>query len=398
MPVALVALAISAFGIGTTEFVIMGLLPEVADDLHISIPAAGTLVSGYALGVVAGAPVLALAATRINRRHALAGLMLLFVAGNLLSAVAPNYSLLLTGRIVAALCHGAFFGIGSVLAADLVVPQRRASAIALMFSGLTLANVLGVPFGTALGQQFGWRSTFWAVTALGLVSLAGLLAFVPDKAAATRETVRTQLAPLRRTEVWLALATTVLGFGGLFASFTYIAPMMTDVAGYQPSAVTWLLVLFGAGLCIGNAVGGRLADRAPASSLLALLGLLTAVLIAFRFTSAHQAGAAVTLFLLGIVGFATVPGLQMRVIEQAGGTTTFAAAVNIAAFNLGNAIGAYLGGLVIDAGFGYAAPNLTGAALAAGGLILAAVGSTRGARRPAHRTAAEPASAATADA
>jgi MFS transporter, DHA1 family, inner membrane transport protein len=380
MPPALLALAISAFGIGTTEFVIMGLLPEVSADLHISIPVAGTLVSGYALGVVAGAPALTLAATRMNRRTALTGLMLLFVLGNLLSAVAPTYPLLLTGRIVAALCHGAFFGIGSVLAADLVAVERRARAIALMFSGLTLANVLGVPFGTALGQHFGWRSTFWAVTALGLLSLAGLLAFVPADTVRSRQTVRAQLLPLRRLDVWLALATTVLGFGGLFASFTYVAPMMTGVAGYPPWAVTWLLVLFGAGLCAGNALGGRLADRSPAITLVVLLVLLTAVLIAFRFTASGAAGAAVTLFLLGVVGFATVPGLQMRVIEEAGGTTTLAAAVNIAAFNLGNAIGAYLGGLVIDAGLGYAAPNLAGAALAAGGLVLAVAGARRRAR------------------
>jgi MFS transporter, DHA1 family, inner membrane transport protein len=388
MPPALLALAISAFGIGTTEFVIMGLLPEVSADLDISIPVAGTLVSGYALGVVVGAPILALASTRVNRRNALVGLMLLFVAGNLLSAVAPTYAVLMSGRIVAALCHGAFFGIGSVLAADLVAVERRASAIALMFSGLTLANVLGVPFGTALGQHFGWRSTFWAVTALGLVSLAGLLAFVPADAVRARETVRSQLVPLRRLDVWLALATTVLGFGGLFASFTYVAPMMTDVAGFPAGAVTWLLVLFGAGLCAGNAIGGRFADRSPATTLVVLLVLLTAVLIVFRFTAAGPVGAAVTLFLLGVIGFATVPGLQMRVIEEAGGTTTLAAAVNIAAFNLGNAIGAYLGGLVIDAGFGYAAPNLAGAALAAGGLALAVVGAARRARSAQVRLAA----------
>ncbi|MEV6635130.1 MFS transporter [Actinoplanes sp. NPDC051470] len=388
MPPALLALAISAFGIGTTEFVIMGLLPEVSADLDISIPVAGTLVSGYALGVVVGAPILALAATRVNRRRALVGLMLLFVAGNLLSAVAPTYAVLMSGRIVAALCHGAFFGIGSVLAADLVAVERRASAIALMFSGLTLANVLGVPFGTALGQHFGWRSTFWAVTVLGLVSLAGLLAFVPAEAVRARETVRSQLVPLRRLDVWLALATTVLGFGGLFASFTYVAPMMTDVAGFSAGAVTWLLVLFGAGLCAGNAIGGRFADRSPATTLVVLLLLLTAVLTVFRFTAAGPAGAAITLFLLGVIGFATVPGLQMRVIEEAGGSTTLAAAVNIAAFNLGNAIGAYLGGLVIDAGFGYAAPNLAGAALAAGGLALASVGAARRARSSPIRLAA----------
>ncbi|MFC8845624.1 MULTISPECIES: MFS transporter [unclassified Micromonospora] len=373
MPPALLALAVSAFGIGTTEFVIMGLLPEVAGDFHVSIPTAGLLISGYALGVVVGAPVLTVGAARLRRKHALVGLMAIFVIGNALSALAPTYGLLMTGRIVASLCHGAFFGLGSVAAASLVPSALRARAIALMFGGLTLANVLGVPMGTALGQRFGWRATFWAVVLLGVVGLVALLLLVPDRQPEGDTGVRAQLAPFRRPQVWLALAMTALGFGGLFASFTYVAPMMTEVAGFAPSSVTWLLVLFGIGLCLGNYLGGRAADRALMPTLFVVLALLTAVLAVFTVTSHHRLPAAVTLFLLGTAGFATVPGLQMRAIQQAGRDSTLTSALNIAAFNLGNAIGAYLGGAAIDAGYGLTAPNLVGAGLTAASIAVAAV-------------------------
>lgn len=394
MPPALLALAISAFGIGTTEFVIMGLLPEVAADFRVSIPTAGLLISGYAMGVVVGAPVLTIGAARLRRKHALIGLMGLFILGNALSALAPTYGMMMTGRIVASLCHGAFFGLGSVAAADLVAPHRRAGAIALMFGGLTLANVLGVPMGTALGQQFGWRSTFWVVVLLGLISLVAILLLVPDQRSDADTRVRAQLAPFRRPQVWLALTMTTLGFGGLFASFTYVAPMMTDVAGFAPGSVTWLLVLFGVGLCLGNYLGGRAADRALMPTLFVVLALLTATLAVFTLTAHHRLPAAVTLFLLGTVGFATVPGLQMHAIEQAGGSNTLTSAVNIAAFNLGNAIGAYLGGLAIDAGYGLTAPNLVGAALTAGSIAVAMVAVLLARRAPALRVEAGPEMAA----
>jgi DHA1 family inner membrane transport protein len=351
----------------------MGLLPDVAGDFGVSIPTAGLLISGYALGVVVGAPILTIGATRLRRKHVLLGLMVIFVVGNVVSALAPTYGVLMTGRVVASLCHGAFFGVGSVVAADLVSPHRRASAIALMFTGLTAANVLGVPMGTALGQHFGWRSTFWVVAALGVVSLLGLVVLLPDQPVIAGLSVLDQLAPFRRVQVWLALAVTTLGFGGLFASFTYVAPMMTDVAGFAPSSVTWLLVLFGAGLCIGNVIGGRAADRALMPALFWFLAALAIVLGVFAVTAHDRLAAAVTLLLLGIVGFATVPGLQMRVIEQAGGNTTLASAANIAAFNFGNAIGAYLGGLAIAAGYGLTAANWVGSALTAGGLATAAL-------------------------
>lgn len=387
MTIALFALAIGAFGIGTTEFVIVGLLPDVATDLDVSIPTAGLLVSGYALSVVIGAPLTTAAGSRLPRKTMLLALMGLFVLGNALCAVAGNYGLLMFGRTVTALCHGAFFGIGSVVAADLVPPNRRASAIALMFSGLTLANVLGVPLGTALGQQLGWRSTFWAVTALGALGLIGIFALVPAQPA-PESTLRSELAVFRRPQVWLALTMTTLGFGGVFASFTYISPLLTDITHYSPGAVTWLLVLFGVGLCVGNVVGGRLADRDLMPNLYLILAVLIGVLIVFVFTAHSMVAAAITIAVFGAAGFATVPPLQARVMDKAAGAPTLASAANIAAFNLGNAIGAWLGGLAIDAGFGYTAPNVVGALLVAAGLLTALLSGLLD-RRSARRTRAK---------
>lgn len=371
MPPALIALALGAFGIGTTEFVIAGLLPEVAGDFGVSIPTAGLLISGYALGVAVGAPLLTAAATRVPRKAVLLGLMAIFVAGNLLSALAPSYGVLMAGRIVSSLSHGAFFGVGSVVAAGLVAPERRASAIALMFTGLTAANVLGVPLGTFLGQQLGWRSTFWVVTALGVIAFAGIVALVPHQPADPDADLRRELAVFRRRQVWLALATTALGFGGVFAAFTFIAPMMTELAGFSDGAVTWLLVLFGVGLVAGNLVGGRLADRALMKSLCGILLALTAVLVLFTVTAHSQIGSIVTIVLLGFAGFATVPALQTRMMQQAEGAPTLASAANIGAFNLGNAAGAWLAGLTLDAGWGYTSPSWVGAGLVAAGLAAA---------------------------
>lgn len=372
MPLALVALAIGAFGIGTTEFVIVGLLPQVAADLQVSVPVAGLLVSGYALSVVVGAPLITALGSRVPRKRLLIGLTVLFVLGNLLCAVADSYPLLMVGRVVAALCHGAFFGVGAVVAAGLVAPDRQARAIALMFTGLTVANVLGVPMGTALGQEFGWRSTFWAVTALGVVGLLGILVLVPPQPAS--DGLRGELEVFRRPGVWLALGTTALGFGAVFASFTYIAPMMTEVAGFSPGAVTWLLVLFGAGLCVGNVLGGRAADRSLMPSLYAILAVLAVVLAVFVFTARSQVLGAVTIGLLGVAGFATVAPLQSWVLQQAEGAPALASAANIAAFNLGNAAGAWLGGVAIDAGFGYTAPNWVAALMAVAALGVAVAG------------------------
>ncbi|MFD0316100.1 MFS transporter [Streptomyces flavalbus] len=371
MPLALLALAIGAFGIGTTEFVIMGLLPDVASDFGVSIPTAGFLVTGYALGVMFGAPLMTVLGTKVSRKRMLMLLMGLFIVGNLLSAVAPAFAVMLIGRVVASLAHGAFFGIGSVVAAELVSPDKKAGAIAMMFTGLTVANVVGVPLGTLVGQSVGWRVTFGIVAGLGVLGLLGVARLVPDLPKAEGVRLRHEVAALRNVQVLLAMAMTVLGFGGVFAAITYIAPMMTDVAGFADSSVTWLLVLFGLGMVGGNLVGGRFADRALMPMLYVSLGALAVVLALFTLTAHHKALAAVSIALVGALGFATVPPLQKRVLDQAHGAPTLASALNIGAFNLGNALAAWLGGLVISGGLGYTAPNWVGALLAAAALGLA---------------------------
>ncbi|MEU9289477.1 MFS transporter [Streptomyces sp. NPDC048275] len=371
MPLALLALAIGAFGIGTTEFVIMGVLPQVADDFGVTIPTAGWLVSGYALGVVVGAPLLTALGTKVSRKKMLMFLMALFVVGNALSAFAPSFGAMLIGRVVASLAHGAFFGIGSVVAADLVAPEKKASAISLMFMGLTIANIVGVPLGTYIGQAAGWRVTFTIVAALGIVGFLGVAKLVPEMGRPKTENVRTEFAAFRNVQVWLAMAMTVLGYGGVFAAITYITPMMTEVAGYTEGAVTWLLVLFGIGMFLGNLLGGKFADRALMPMLFTTLAALTAALLLFTATAHNKVLAAITLSLIGALGFATVPPLQKWVLDQASAAPTLASAANIGAFNLGNALAAWLGGIVIAAGLGYTAPNWVGALLSGTALLLA---------------------------
>ncbi|MET9877160.1 MFS transporter [Actinacidiphila glaucinigra] len=373
MPLALLALAIGAFGIGTTEFVIMGLLPEVATDFGVSVPTAGLLVTGYGLGVMIGAPIMTLLGTKVSRKNMLMLLMGVFVLGNLVSALAPAFGVMMAGRILASFTHGAFFGIGSVVAADLVAPEKKARAISMMFAGLTVANVIGVPLGTFIGQSAGWRTTFFVVAGLGVVGLAGVLKLVPDMPKPQGVRLRHELGAFRNVQVLLAMAMTVLGFGGVFAAITYIAPMMTEVTGFADSSITWLLVLFGAGMVVGNLIGGKYADRALMPMLYTALGALAAVLALFTLTAHNELTAGVTIFLIGALGFATVPPLQKRVLDQASGAPTLASAVNIGAFNLGNALSAWLGGVVIAAGHGYTSPNLVGAALTASALVLAVV-------------------------
>ncbi|MFE4620336.1 MFS transporter [Streptomyces sp. NPDC056747] len=371
MPLALLALAVGAFGIGTTEFVVMGLLPGIAADYGVSIPTAGLLVTGYALGVVVGAPLLTVLGGKVSRKRMLMLLMGLFVLGNTLSALAPSFGMMLTGRVIASLAHGSFFGIGSVVAAGLVAPDKKAGAIATMFTGLTVANFVGVPLGTFVGQAVGWRATFAGVAALGVVGLLGILRLVPDMPRPEGAHLRRELKAFRNPQVLLAMAMTVLGFGGVFAAITYIAPMMTEVAGYSEGAVTWLLVLFGIGMFLGNLLGGKYADRALMPLLYVTLGGLAVVLALFTVFAHHKVLAAITILLVGALGFATVPPLQKRVLDHAHGAPTLASAVNIGAFNLGNALAAWLGGLVIAAGFGYTSANWVGAALAAAALGLA---------------------------
>ncbi|MFC3995983.1 MFS transporter [Nocardiopsis sediminis] len=388
MPLALWALAIGAFAIGTTEFVVTGVLPEVADHFGVSLSAAGHMATVYAAGVFIGAPLMTALGTRVERKRMLAALMVLFVIGNAVTAAAPAYGLLLTGRVVASFAHGAFFGIGAVVAAGLVAPHRRAGAIAAMFTGLTVANVIGVPAGTLLGQHVGWRATFTAVALLGVLGLAGILALVPRGPRPEGASIRPELAALRNPQVLLAMAMTVLGFGGLFVSITYVAPMMTDVAGFPASGVTWLLVLFGLGMVAGNAVGGRLTDTAPVPTLYIALSALSLSLLAFTWGAHSMVASAVLLFLIGASAFATVAPLQMRVMDKAASAPTLASALNIGFFNLGNAIGAWLGGFAISLGWGLTSPNWVGALLPAGALVLAVVAASLDRRGTATATSA----------
>jgi DHA1 family inner membrane transport protein len=364
MPLSLLALAIAAFGIGTTEFVIMGLLPSVARDLGVNIPQAGYLVSGYALGVVIGAPIVAMLTVRLPRKPALLGMIGVFIVGNVLCALAPNYALLLCARIVTAFCHGAFFGIGAVVAADLVPQKERARAIALMFAGLTLANVLGVPAGTALGESYGWRSTFWAVVAIGIVAMAALAFWLPAKIPMKRANLVREFRVLGNAQVLLAMLISILGSASLFSVFTYIAPFLEHVTGFRSATVTMVLLVFGVGLTLGNMLGGRLADWKLMPSLLGVLVLLAAILTLFTFTSHSQAATVATIFVWGVAAFALVPLLQMRIVDKAASAPNLASTLNQGAFNLGNAGGAWLGGASLGIGVGYDALPWLGAGVA----------------------------------
>lgn len=357
MPIAVYALTAGAFGIGVTEFVIMGILLDVSADLGVSISAAGLLISGYALGVVVGAPVMTVMTGRWPRKRVLLALMVIFTVGNAVCALAPSYSTLMAARVLTAFAHGTFFGVGSVVATGLVATDKRASAIAVMFTGLTVANILGVPFGTWLGQAYGWRATFWAVTLIGLAALAVIARYVPrDSAPPEASDWRADLRTLARAPVLLGLLTTVLGFGGMFTVFTYIAPILTQLTGFADSAVSPILLVFGGGLVIGNLVGGKLADRRLLPTLLGSLLLLALVLGLMSFAIHDKVWAVVFVGLLGAAAFATVPALQIWVLQKAEGAgQSLASSFNIGAFNLGNAGGAWLGGVVIDRGLGLGA-------------------------------------------
>jgi DHA1 family inner membrane transport protein len=373
MPIALLALTAGAFGIGTTEFVIMGLLMQVSTDLHVSITMAGLLISGYALGVAVGAPVLTIATRKLPRKTVLLALMAIFTLGNLACALAPNYEMLMAARVVTSLAHGTFFGVGSVVATGLVAPERRASAIAIMFTGLTAATLLGVPAGAWLGLHFGWRSAFWAVTLIGVLAFTVLAVFVPRvKGEAKPAPLREELAVLARPQVLLGLAMTVLGFAGVFVVFTYIQPLLTQITGLPESAVSPILLVFGGGLAVGNILGGKLADRAPMAAVLGTLVALAVVLGAMQFTIGTPFTAVVFVGLLGVASFATVAPMQLRVLEKASGAgQNLASSLNIAAFNLGNALGAWVGGVVIDHGPGLRALGWVAALLTLAGLAIA---------------------------
>lgn len=365
MPLPILALAVASFCIGTTEFVIMGLLPEVAADLGVSIPAAGLLVTGYALGVVIGAPIIAIGTAKLPRKPVLIGLAMLFVIGNLLCAIAPTYWTLMAARVITALGHGAFFGIGSVVAASLVPANKRASAIALMFAGLTLANILGVPGGTALGEAFGWRMTFYAVVVIGLISVAAIAFLVPAGVAPPgKGGVAGEVKVLGKLQVWLAMIISALASGSLFAVFTYIKPILTDVTGLSVESVTWILLLFGGGMTIGNIIGGKLADWKLMPTAIGALVVMAAIHVAFAEFSTSAPAAILLVFMWGVITFVIVPPMQMRVVETASEAPNLAATLNQGAFNAGNAAGAWAGGAAISMGISYADLPLVGAAIA----------------------------------
>ncbi|MEI5009941.1 MFS transporter [Streptomyces sp. PmtA] len=371
MPLALLALSVSAFGIGTTEFVMMGLLPNVAEDLGTSVPTAGQLVSAYAIGVVIGAPLLTALGSRVPRKRMLLLLMALFTVGNLASALAPGFGTLLAGRVLAGLPHGAFFGVGAVVAARLVAEGRQARAVATMFLGLTVANVIGVPAATLLGQHLGWRATFLVVTAIGLVAMAALARLVPHVPVDAHQGLGRELRALGDRQVFLGLLTAVFGFAGVFAVYSYLASMTTEVMGLGETSVTLVLALFGIGMTLGALAAGPLTDRALRPTLYGSLAALALVLVAFRFTAHIPWLALVTVVVLGAVGFMTTTPLQMLVMNKAQDAPTLASASNHSAFNLANAGGAWLGGAAIASGWGWTSPTLVGSALAVVGLAIA---------------------------
>lgn len=370
---ALLALALASFGIGTTEYVIVGLLPNVARDLAVSVPEAGFLVTGYALSVTFGSPFLAIATARMNRRHALMLLMGVFILGNLMCALAPTFWTLMIARIVTALCHGAFFGLGAVVAAELSPPSRKAQAIAMMFAGLTIANVLGVPLGTAMGEVFSWRDTFLAVVAIGVAAALALALWLPRDLPAPRLDLKREARAIGNTQVVLAMLISVLASASLFSVFTYIAPILTSQTGVSAHGVTVMLLVFGVGLTVGNFGGGWLADRSLMPTVIGITAVLVVLLGLFPLTSAYALPAAVTLFVWGALAFAIVAPLQMQVVKEAVEAPNLASTINQGAFNLGNALGAGIGGIGLSAGLGYLDLPWIGASLASVAMLLAVV-------------------------
>ncbi|MHB1303050.1 MAG: MFS transporter [Acidiphilium sp.] len=380
MPLPLIALIVASFAIGTSEFVIVGLVPNLARDFSVSIPQAGYLVTAYALGVTFGSPFVAVLVGKWRRRTALIALMGVFVLGNALCALSPGYWTMMAARIVTALSHGAFFGIGSVVAADLVPREKRARAVALVFLGLTLANVLGVPAGTIMGQAWGWRSTFWAVTAIGLASMAAIAWLLPGDLRGGAARLLNEVRILGRAQVLLAMLMAVLSSASLFSVFTYIAPLLERVGGLSPHGVSIALLIFGTGLTAGGLLGGRLADRHSARTIVGTLGAIGAILVALRFASASGVVSVMLMAVWGVAVFTLVSPLQTRVIDHAKGAPNLASTINQGAFNLGNASGAWIGGAALGAGLGYAELPLVGAVLALCGLGVA-VGAFRLERR-----------------
>lgn len=366
----LLALAIGAFAIGTTEFSPMGLLPNIAHDLGVSIPSAGMLITGYALGVMLGAPIVTLWFGGFARRNALILLMAIFTIGNLIAAFALNYMSLMGARLITSLNHGAFFGIGSVVAASVVPAHKQASAVATMFMGLTIANIGGVPLATWIGQTIGWRMSFLAIAVLGVVTMFSLWKALPVGAVGKKPDVKMELKVLSRLPVILALLTTVFGASAMFTLYTYIAPSLVAFNHASPMFITMMLVLIGVGFSIGNHLGGKLADRSIDKTLIGFFIALIVLMAVFPLLAQTQVGTAVGLVLWGAAAFAIVPSLQMRVMSVAHEASGLTSSVNIGAFNLGNAVGAAAGGAVLSLGLSYTSVSMIGAGLAAIGLLL----------------------------
>lgn len=350
---ALMALAISAFGIGTTEFVPVGLLSSLANDIHISITLAGLLISGYAMGVAIGAPILTALTNKINRKSLLMLLMLLFIMGNSAAALSDSFGVLLVARFITAFSHGVFFSIGSTIAADLVPENKRASAIAFMFTGLTVATVTGVPLGTFIGQTFGWRATFWAVAVLGVVAIIASAILIPKNLKqAPPSKISDNLKILTNGPLILAFSITALGYGGTFVAFTYLAPILEDITGFESNSVSIILLVYGIAVAIGNTIGGKAANKNPLKALLWMFLIQAFVLVFLTFTAPFKATGIITIFFLGLLAFMNVPGLQIYVVQLAEkyvpSAVNIASALNIAAFNVGIAIGAFVGGLIVD--------------------------------------------------
>jgi DHA1 family inner membrane transport protein len=370
---AVMALALGGFGIGTTEFVAMGLLPDIAASLGITEPVAGHVISAYAMGVVIGAPLIASLTARVPRKTLLLGLMVLFTVANLASMFAPSYGTLMTARFVAGLPHGAFFGIAALVAAHLMGPRNRAKAAAYVLSGLTVATVLGVPMASWLGQHFGWRSAFGLVVAVGAITLTAIWFWLPDMRSMHVTSPLTELGALKRVQVWLALLVGMIGFGGMFAVYTYVSTTLTDVAGLSRGLIPLGLMAFGLGMVVGNLVGGKMADKSVIRGLYASLTTLGIVLGIFVFAAHNPWTALLGLFFIGATGASIGPALQTRLMDVAHDAQTLAAALNHSALNIANAAGAWIGGMVISAGLGYTAPAAAGAALTAAGLIVLTV-------------------------
>ena len=384
---AILALALGGFGIGTTEFVSMGLLPEMADAVSVSIPQAGHVISAYALGVVVGAPLLTALCAQVPRKTMLVALAAVFALGNVASALASGYAGLVAARFVTGLPHGAYFGVGALVAASLVAPRKRAQAIGWMMLGLSVANVVGVPAATWLGQQLGWRSAYWGVAVIGVLTALALLRWVPHRPAPAQAGVRRELGGLCRPQIWLTLLAGTVGFGGMFATYTYIAPTMTEVAGISSGTVPVVLALYGVGMVTGNILGGWAADRAVVTAIFAGMGAVAVVMALFTAAVRNPWTGVLVVVLVGTCGSSLVPALQTRLMDVAGDAQALAASLNHAALNLANALGAWLGGVVIALGWGFTSTGWVGALLAVLGLAVMAV--SAGLDRRARATSAD---------